>query len=435
MFYMKADQGAHEHNFAFSQVLDPLMQLKPRLGPNVADVYVQCKRQPAECKTLLWNTDYSEHWGDPIRMFWAGTRRFALRGLERLEDLPGQEELGVGDASTPEAIADFVAWAGRASPADARTLLVIWGHGGGYALPLLRYTPPGGGARMRILSGQVEQVATPPPQPTLFSGPLEPARLLSLPDFRAGIEQGLERGPRDHLDVLVFNSCFMACIEAAYELRNVATVMVASEESTPFEQWRHGEWIDELANGADLDAGALGRMLVRRYGADRLNHTTVSAVWLGTRIEELTSAIRGFVDTALAAGEADPSLWTALAAARSRTGTYGAFGGSADVLGVDIRRWFHEAARETADPVRERAVAVREACKAAVIDHAAAAGRRGAYGSEGLSIFFPATRADFDRLDMGRRYDPASGESSGFVRASLWRKFLEAYWRHVPAQR
>lgn len=78
-------------------------------------------------------------------------------------------------------------------------------------------------------------------------------------------------GASGKIDMLSFDACLMASVEVGYELRNVARVMVASEDASFPLGMNYDVTLNSLSNGKVPDAAALGREMVlraSRTGAD-----------------------------------------------------------------------------------------------------------------------------------------------------------------------
>lgn len=121
-------------------------------------------------------------------------------------------ELGSTNMSAPGTLAEFVEWGIRSYPAE-RYMLVISDHGDGW-------------------KGAVQDDS--------HSG------WMSLEDIRTGLAAARERtGVR--LDVLGFDACNMAATEVAYQLRDEARLMIASEKTEAAEGWPYTPWLGKEA--------------------------------------------------------------------------------------------------------------------------------------------------------------------------------------------
>jgi hypothetical protein len=111
-----------------------------------------------------------------------------------------------------EALISFIKWVyGRPECKDAdKFALILWGHG-----PELLLQPPSG-----------EQVNDPCGDPQSDNDSL----YLTPEELRVALTEGL---PKGKLDIIGFDACSMSMFEVAYELRDWADYMVASQEEVP----------------------------------------------------------------------------------------------------------------------------------------------------------------------------------------------------------
>jgi len=117
---------------------------------------------------------------------------------------PVLKKMGAIDMADPDNLADFVSWGVKSYPAE-HYALIISDHGFGWE-----------GA---IQDDSHDDIMTTP-----------------------GIGRGLEKAEKEtgvKLDVLGFDACLMASTEVAYELRDRASYMVASEESEGAAGWSY----------------------------------------------------------------------------------------------------------------------------------------------------------------------------------------------------
>jgi len=66
-------------------------------------------------------------------------------------------------------------------------------------------------------------------------------------------------------DVVGFDACLMGTIETAYELRNYANYMVASEESEPADGWPYNYFLSELYANPSMSAKTLALTMAKDY--------------------------------------------------------------------------------------------------------------------------------------------------------------------------
>jgi len=233
------------------------------------------------------------------------------------------------------------------------------------------------------------------------------------------------------LDVIAFDACLMAMVETAYAMRGVAHVMVASEELEPGNGWNYARWVKPLvdAKGA-MTPEALARQLVRamadEYGDDV--ETTLSAISLD-RITGLSTALSSFATAAIPFLTADH-----IAAFRTTRAMCAVYGQAYNMQSIDIVRFMSELAKRAPDPtVAAAAQDVIAQVGNVILDRHASQSRQGMYGSNGLSIYFPASATakagdpDGSGYDVGNTVYPVE-----FVEHEQWATFLRAYWKLVP---
>ena len=134
------------------------------------------------------------------------------------------ESLPLRSMADPETLSDYIRWSAETCPAK-KYALVLWGHGGGGATGLL-----------------IDE---------LFGGDIM---------YLYELNQALADGGV-FFDTLLIDACLMANIETAWNVRNYARWLVASEEAVPGEGSAVSEWLQELVNHPALDGKWLGRVI------------------------------------------------------------------------------------------------------------------------------------------------------------------------------
>jgi hypothetical protein len=175
-------------------------------------------------------------------------------GPRRIQIMPrGEHEVvhplanGKGSSGDPSVLRDFLRWA-RKYPAD-HYLLVLWGHA--YRLAFNRDPKNTEGLDFIRLAEEIDQTNT--------NG--------------------------DKLDIVAFDSCNVSLIEAAYQLRNSARLMVASQFSDPLPGWPYKEILSRIASDPEGFSGHKGpkefaRLIVSQFVRHytRKNHVTMTAL-------------------------------------------------------------------------------------------------------------------------------------------------------------
>ena len=187
------------------------------------------------------------------------------------------ESLPLRSMADPETLSDFIRWSAETCPAK-KYALVLWGHGGG---------------AKGILIDE------------LFGGDIMYLYELN----RALADGGV------FFDALVIDACLMANIETAWNVRNYARWMVASEEAVPGEGSAVSDWLQELVNHPSLDGKWLGRVICDTTEAKYINRDDKYARQLLTwsvidlsKIDRLTDAFGQLIRTMNEALKNSPKL-------------------------------------------------------------------------------------------------------------------------------
>jgi hypothetical protein len=123
---------------------------------------------------------------------------------------------------------------------------------------------------------------------------------LLLPELRGALNTFKEKRSGTSLELLGTNACSMSYLEAAFELKDVASLMVASQITVPFAGWPYNVILNRI--GPDTKARTLAEIIVNAYvtqfddlpGGDRLAMTVLDlqhAEKCGRRLEKLATAI------------------------------------------------------------------------------------------------------------------------------------------------
>jgi hypothetical protein len=232
-------------------------------------------------------------------------------------------------------------------------------------------------------------------------------------------------------------------VEVAYALRDVADMLVASEELVPGTGWRYDDWLQELVrNPPGYDAEKLGSLLVRSYEKAYGNlpppqrdlGTTQSAIRLDA-IGPLADAISEL--SQLLGNSLDQNLET-IREVRGSCSPYGRLqtcGGRICYHNIDLGRFIDLLAARTSDSgVAAAARKVSARLAAARVDNWASPARQGDWGSTGLAIYFPPNRsayeADVTRM-QGYQKDNRNYPVQ-FVQDHEWADFLHTWFAKVP---
>jgi len=236
------------------------------------------------------------------------TRRYHLRHDTPLDEDQVGPELGETNSGDPRELARFLAWAVEAYPAE-RYALVIWNHGVGWKeddlYASLRLGSPSqskaSGERqadhVRLLAREVAQRRE---RPVMFSDSIDAimargigyddtsSDFLDNSEMQRAIDAGLLLTGVEKLTLLGFDACLMSMLEVAYQIKDLAEVMVSSQETEPGEGWPYGDILAELVANPGMDGAALAACIVDSYmgGFVEAESATLSSLDLG-RIDEV----------------------------------------------------------------------------------------------------------------------------------------------------
>ena len=294
-------------------------------------------------------------------------------------DGKGGREVNMAD---PQTLIDFVEWGMDSYPAS-NYAVILWNHGDGWRIeyesewPILKAvcwddTSGGDGMYMNEVKSALATIKT----------------------------------ERQQVDLVGFDACLMGMTEVAYEIKDLANVMVASEASEPGDGWPYDTIIADLSASPTMNATDLGATIVNRYGESYgvASETTQSAIDLSI-MDTLASYIN---DLAVAMDSNKSEI--VVARANSQEYDY--------PENIDLYHFADLLYIESSDPdIQTTASDVMTAVESAVI-----AEFHGTWlpNSHGLAIYFPETEAAFDNDYNGSIID--------FPADTQWDEFLSWYY-------
>ena len=273
-------------------------------------------------------------------------------------------ELNLGD---PETLKSFLVTGVTEFPAD-RYALILWDHGGGWT-----------GVGPDDTDGE---------------------DILTLPEIRSGIAEGLAEVGLDSIDLLGFDACLMATFEVATQVQDLADVMVASEELEPGHGWDFSS-LEILRDRRNVGAAGLAVEFIDTYAAQAAEagtgiDITLSALDL-TEIAQLEEALDELADVL---AEADSSVIAAFAAARQAALEFGANPDPSLAANLLDLGSLMEEFLMMGTPVGPEIEAVLTALQTAVIHEISGPATRRATG---VSVYFPpsANYVEDEYADLG----------------------------------
>lgn len=244
------------------------------------------------------------------------SRTYRYRILPSDYVLVGQP-LGEVNTGEPANLTDFVTWGMAHFPAE-QTALVIWNHGSG-----LRDLPPDfdysalRSSRAKALKKEMRRTLF---RPTLEKMAAQGSRLRGIAidatdrDYLDNIElknallKALpeQNGQKRRLALIGFDACLMSVVEIAYQLRDVASYMVSSQELEPGVGWPYRDVLQKIAEALQSQQGLssqqLAKLVVERYihslegrSSNRTRSYTQSALDLG-QVQHTFDLVHALVD-------------------------------------------------------------------------------------------------------------------------------------------
>lgn len=188
---------------------------------------------------------------------------------ERLDDGIQMEELGELPMNDPQTLQDFLAFCRTDFPAD-HYALILWNHGGGArSINLPDYS-------------QTRQIC---------EDESSPGDYLYLDE----IQQAVEAGIPETLDLIGIDACIMGTVEVAYEFRDLADCFVASMSDVNSDGWDYAALFGRMnhpAVGSGGNPEDLAKLMVDSYREATRNFSdqTISAINL-SNIDNLKTAV------------------------------------------------------------------------------------------------------------------------------------------------
>ncbi|MEB3884535.1 clostripain-related cysteine peptidase, partial [Lyngbya sp. CCY1209] len=313
-----------------------------------------------------------ERWDDTSNGNWTDTRRGLIEHDNDTSlitsDLQSLEELNMGDPAT---LTEFIQWGAQNYPAE-NYAVVIWDHGGGLS-----------GVAWDETDGNAN---------------------LSLSEVTGAITDANLGG---NLKVVGFDACLQGLVEQAYEIKDLAEVVVASQDLEPGQGWDYTGWLQDLAiAGGRLDAEQMGEAVVDSYGEFYNNRETQSAIRTGA-LGALNTAIDEFVEAVLDTGTGPD--WTPIIQARSASTAFD------KPNERDLGSFMDAIARQTSGAIATAARNVSQTLNNEVLIDQVNLGN-----VSGLSIYLPPVGSNLNSSIY-------TADNYQLVRDTRWGEFLQAF--------
>ena len=255
MVYLDADNNLE------SVGIDDINEMEMVGSTSEVNIVVQVDRIPYSVLASS-NQGYADNTSNGN---WTTTRRYYITQDFNpvLINSPLKIDLGELNMGDPQTLVDFANWAANNYPAK-KYLLVIWNHGGGFrSLNLAKdiaWDDTNGGDKITM--------------PELESA-------LSMISAQIG----------KNIDLLGMDACLMAMTEVAYQIKDYADIMVASEEVERFDGWPYDTILSQLVSNPLMSSEELAVDIVDKYiYSYPYNNVTLSAIDL-SYMDTLTSQL------------------------------------------------------------------------------------------------------------------------------------------------
>ncbi len=189
---------------------------------------------------------------------WTTTRRYYItRDFDPLKiNSPVRAYLGELNMGDPQTLIDFASWAMTNYPAK-NYMLVLWNHGGGFRSPA---------DTLKDICWDYTNWGD----------------KITIPDLEYALSAiSAQRGGK--VDLVGMDACLMAMMEVAYQIKDYADILVASEENTPADGWPYDAILGELVNNPLMSPEELASVIVDNYiySYSSFSNVTQSALHLG----------------------------------------------------------------------------------------------------------------------------------------------------------
>jgi hypothetical protein len=170
---------------------------------------------------------------------WTTTRRYYItRDTDPMQINSQFSDLGELNMGDPQTLIDFTDWATINYPAK-KYLLVIWNHGGGF----------------RSIANTVKDIAWDD-----TSG----GDRITMPELEDALS-AISAQIGENIDIVGMDACLMAMTEVAYQIKDYADIMVASEENEPGDGWPYDTILAQLVANPTIPPAQLAGSIVDEY--------------------------------------------------------------------------------------------------------------------------------------------------------------------------
>ena len=230
MIYLDADNNLE------SAGINDINEMEMVGSSSDVNIVVQVDRIPYS--VLAANNE--GHLDDSSNSNWTNTRRYYITQdfdpYQISSDL--KSELGELNMGDPQTLVDFASWAVTEYPAN-KYLLVLWNHGGGFRSPAytakdIAWDDTSGGDKITI------------------------------PELEYALS-AISAQMGKNIDIVGMDACLMAMTEVAYQIKDYADILVASEENEPGDGWPYDTILAHLVANPLVSPKQLAADIVDKY--------------------------------------------------------------------------------------------------------------------------------------------------------------------------
>lgn len=229
MVYLDADNNLE------SAGIDDINEMEMVGSSNEVNIVVQVDRIPYSVLAAN-NQGYAD---DTSNGDWTTTRRYYITQDYDSSQISSQliSDLGEQNMGDPQTLLNFASWVATEYPAK-KYLLVIWNHGGGF--------------RSLNLNKDIAWDYT------------DEEDKITMPELESALSS-ISTQIGGKIDVVGMDACLMAMVEVAYQIKDYADILVASEENVPDTGWPYDTIFNQLVSDPYMSSEELASEIVANY--------------------------------------------------------------------------------------------------------------------------------------------------------------------------
>jgi hypothetical protein len=320
---------------------------------------------------------------------WSDTRRFRVLYDSYPDSItsPVIEVLGELNMGNPQTLTDFITWAATEYPAEHYALIIV-DHGMGWMKfdkPDVTNSTTEKGVCLDVTNNDT----------------------LSIPEVSSAI-----RASSIFFDIISYDACLMAMVEVAYQIKDLAGIMIASEDIGY--GLDYSAFLNILKNHPEMSATQLAGYIVDTYGdffGDNITQSATDLSRMKNIITELDSLVQAILNI--------DNLWDTVAWIREASLR---FAGPDNNYYYDLGDFASGIVQTIQNQVvLKAAIDLADTIESVVFYHYVCLGIPDATG---LTIYFPPRAqysSDYEEENAGR----------DFADSTKWVDFLHAYYSHI----